>query len=235
VNDTLPLLVSVPHVGLWVPPEVRSICCLRHHEILEDGDVAAGEIYWPLESQVAAFVTADVARAIVDLNRAEDDRRADGVVKTHTCWNVPVYRRPLSEDIVRTLLENYYRPYHARLTELASAAVVLGIDAHTMAAAAPPIDAEPGAERPPVCISNGNGRTSPHASLESLAACFENAFGTPVARNDPFSGGYIVRSHAAEIPWVQIEISRAPFLPNAEKAERVQQALHEWCAAQDLG
>ncbi len=34
-------------------------------------------------------------RAVVDLNRAPDDtapENPDGVVKSHTCWNVPVYK-----------------------------------------------------------------------------------------------------------------------------------------------
>ena len=45
----------------------------------------AAAIYCPLEQYVGAFVTIDIARAIVDLNQAEDDFRKDGVIKTHTC------------------------------------------------------------------------------------------------------------------------------------------------------
>ena len=43
--------------------------------------------------------------------------------------------------------------------------------------------------------------------------------------NDPFRGGFITRSHAAEMPWVQLEMSRAPFASNAEKRQRMLRAL----------
>ena len=89
---TLPLLLSVPHAGLRVPPEVQAICTLSEADIIKDGDEFAREIYAPLETEVAAFLTTDIARAVVDLNRAEDDFHKDGVIKRHTCWDVPVYR-----------------------------------------------------------------------------------------------------------------------------------------------
>ena len=139
----LPLLLSVPHAGLSVPPEAQPNCILTPKEIEADGDVGAAEIY-DLESDVTAFLTTDIARAIVDLNRAEDDRQKDGVVKTHTCWDVPVYDPFPSEQIIEALLEGYYRPYHARLRELATTGVRLGVDCHTMAAEGPPVGPDPG-------------------------------------------------------------------------------------------
>ncbi|MBL7144710.1 MAG: hypothetical protein ISS76_10795 [Phycisphaerae bacterium] len=40
---------------------------------------------------MAAYITTDIARAIVDMNRAEHDRGQDGIVKTHTCYNAREY------------------------------------------------------------------------------------------------------------------------------------------------
>lgn len=134
---TLPLLLSVPHGGLRVPSEVQDICILTEQEIIKDGNEWARDIYTPLEKRVAAFVTTDIARAIVDMNRPEDDFRKDGVIKTHTCWDVPVYRDFPSSDLIETLLARYHRPYHARLTELARSGALLGLDCHTMSAAGP--------------------------------------------------------------------------------------------------
>jgi N-formylglutamate amidohydrolase len=96
-----------------------------------DGDEGAAEIY-DLKDHAAEFVTTDIARAIVDLNRAEDDRRPDGVV-------------------------------------------------------------------------------------------------IAVTTNEPFSGGYITRLHGKEHPWLQLEISRAPFMSNAEKRLGVLRALTDFC------
>ena len=125
----LPIIASVPHAGLKVPDEVAAACLLTPAEIVADGDEHAADIY-DIAGEVTHYVTTDVARAVVDLNRAEDDRRADGVVKTHTCLNVPVWRSPLEEAAIEALLSSYYRPYHARLRALAGNDVMLAVDCH---------------------------------------------------------------------------------------------------------
>lgn len=224
---TLPLLISVPHGGLAVPEEVADRSILTPEQVAKDGDVDAAEIY-AITDEVRAFVAADIARAFVDLNRAENDRSQDGVVKTHTCWDEPVYRSPLGEELVERLLEQYYRPYHARLTALACPSVRLGIDCHTMAAHGPPVGPDRGRERPWVCLSNGDG-TCPREWMDTLADCFASAFGREPSINRPFKGGYITRTHAAEMPWVQLELSRAPFMSSKEKRSCVSRALGSWC------
>lgn len=222
---TLPFLLSVPHAGLTVPPEAEPYCALTRREIAEDGDEGAAEIYLDLEPLVAAFHTTDIARAIVDMNRAEDDRRRDGVVKTHTCWNVPVYREPLSDDVIERLIACYHRPYHRRLRELAAERPVrLAIDCHTMAAKGPPVGPDAGCERPWICLGYGDG-TCPRAWIEAFRDCFVERIGARVTINEPFSGGYITRRHAAEMPWLQLEMSRAPFLADGEKGRLVRTVL----------
>jgi N-formylglutamate deformylase len=225
---SLPLLISVPHAGLRVPPEVETLCILNEEEIIRDGDEGAGRIYHPLKEMVAAFVTTDIARAIVDMNRAERDRRKDGVVKTHTCWDVPVYGEKLGEGIVRTLIEKYHRPYHEKLTRFAED-VIMGVDCHTMAAQGPPVGNDFGVTRPHLCLSD-YGATCPREWTFSLAACLEQAFGTKVSINHPFRGGHIIRSHAKEVPWIQLELSRGRFMSERSKSECVHMALKAWVA-----
>ena len=223
----LPLLVSVPHAGLRVPAGLESVCALTPAEIADDGDGGAREIY-DIETEVAAFVTTDVARAIVDMNRPRNDRGPDGVVKTHTCWNVPVWHRPLSAEEADELLDAYHDPYHQRLTELGlSGEWIMGVDCHTMAASGPPVGPDPGTERPWMCLSNGD-RTCPQNWIESLAACFREQLQGPVTINDPFRGGYITHAHSAEMPWIQIELSRAPFMSNEDKRRAVLDGLRCW-------
>ena len=224
---TLPFLVSVPHAGLRVSQEVESLCILKEQDIIKDGDEGAAEIYFPLKKKVKVFVTTDIARAIVDMNRREDDRTKDGVVKTHTCWDVPVYKEPLSEEVITSLLERHYRPYHAQLSSLAEG-VRLGFDCHTMAAIGPPVGPDVGSRRPRVCLSNGDGSTCPQEWLPSLAVCFRKTFGDDISMNQPFKGGYITRSHVNEIPWIQIELSRETFIDNQEKGRWLLRVLKEW-------
>ena len=223
---TLPLLISVPHAGLKVPPEVEKFCILTPEQIAADSDEGASTIY-AMESEVAAYLTTDIARAIVDLNRAEYDRKPDGVVKTQTCQKAPVYERPLPEDLIETLLARYYRPYHEKLKALADKAK-LGIDCHTMAEFGPPIGPDSGCERPYVCLSDADG-TCPREWFTEFVTCFESIFGEGVSVNAPFKGGHIIRSHAAELPWIQVELSRAVFLSDEQKHVRVLQAIKAFC------
>ncbi|MBN1844615.1 MAG: N-formylglutamate amidohydrolase [Sedimentisphaerales bacterium] len=219
----------MPHAGLIIPAEVADLCRLGPRQIRDDSDEGAAEIF-DLGNHAAELVTTDIARAVVDLNRSEDDRRADGVVKTHTCWNVPVYDRAPAEGLIQLLLERYYRPYHARLTEIAGQGRVrLGLDCHTMAAVGPPIGPDPGRKRPWICLSNADGTCYP-SWLDRLAECFGRSFGDHVSINEPFRGGFIIRAHAAELPWIQIELSRGNFLSRREKHRRVLQAVTSFCA-----
>ena len=209
-----------------MPPEAEPYCILTSEQIEQDGDEGAREIYC-LEPEVGAFITTDIARAIVDLNRDPGDRRPDGVVKTHTCWKIPVYRPYPPEDVIRILLNKYYYPYHERLRALAKTGVRLAVDCHTMAAEGPPVGPDPGMRRPSVCLSNGEG-TCPGEWMASLQQSFEKLFGPDIAINHPFEGGYITRTHSIEMPWVQLELSRGPFLTNREKREAVVAALAQW-------
>jgi formiminoglutamase len=222
----LPLLISVPHAGLTVPEDVKDICVLTREEIVADGDEGADEIY-ALESIVTSYVTTDIARAIVDVNRSEEDRGLDGIVKTNTCYGITIYREPPSEDVVEVLLERYYRPYHRRLTELAKD-VKFGLDCHTMTAIGPLIAPDTGIRRPRICLSNAD-QTCPKALFGGLVTCFESVFGETPAVNAPFKGGYIIQTHAVELPWIQVELSRASFMSNSEKYGKVLEAIDLFC------
>ena len=222
----LPILISVPHAGLEIPEEVRDKCILKPQDLIEDSDIGALEIY-NFDSDVAAFMTTNIARAIVDLNRATDDFGADGVVKTYTCWGIPIYQKTLLKDQTKSLLDRHYWPYHTKLTAL-SKNVLFGLDCHTMSAIAPPVSPDPGQNRPKVCLSNAN-TTCPQPWLDLLAGYLAEELEVEVSKNDPFKGGHIIRTHSKEIPWIQLELSRAPFLSLDAIRSRILEALRRFC------
>ncbi len=221
----LPILISVPHAGFEIPPEVETYNLLTREEIICDGDEGASEIY-AIESYVQAYVTTEIARAFVDVNRSVYDRERDGVVKTHTCWNVPIYMGQLPEDLVEEMISKYYRPYHEKLT-LFSADVRFGIDCHTMAEFAPPSSPDSGQERPLVCLSDADG-AFPTDWLVAMKDCFQRSFQVEVSLNRPFKGGHIIQAHASEMPWVQVEISRKDYLDNKEKKKRFLDSIEKF-------
>lgn len=224
---TLPIALSVPHAGLLVPDFLRDKYLLTDAETAADGDVGAAQIY-ALWSEVDFFERTPVARAVVDMNRAHDDtERTDGVVKTQSCWQEQVWRTPLLEGEVHRLIAEYHTPYHDRLSSFAGR-VKLGIDCHTMSEFGPPIGPDAGKRRPMVCLSDGLGATCPPSWVESLRDCLQEYFGD-VRLNSPFAGGYITRCHGAEMPWVQLELSRTDEMPVGEKRIGVRRALRDWC------
>ncbi len=228
MKTKLPILLSVPHAGLQIPPEAKPFCILTPDQIIKDGDEGASEIY-ALQAIVERFVTTDIARAIVDLNRAQDDRRADGVVKTHTIWNEPIFNQPLLKPTIEQLLDRYYRPYHERIHRVDDTVIRLCVDCHTMVATGPPIGPDTGQPRPHVCLGDLHGESLPEGWIDSLAECFRESFGESVTTNKPFSGGYITQHHGRNRPWVQLELSRSDFMSNEEKRNGVLTALRCFC------
>ncbi len=216
---SLPIVISIPHGGTETPPEVAGRVRATAAEIFEDGDAFTPGIY-DLGDRVAHVQVAHVARAFVDLNRAEDDRppaNTDGVVKTATCFGRPVYDTPLDDALTETLLARYYRPYHAALSEAGrGAGLRLGLDCHSMAALPPPVAPDADTPRPLFCLSNGEGRTCDDALLERLAERLARSFDCApqqVALNRPFKGGYITRRYGRHpLPWIQIEMNRSLYL-----------------------
>jgi N-formylglutamate deformylase len=215
----LPVVVSIPHGGTETPAELGDRVLASDADVFEDGDAFTPEIY-AIGDQIAHLQAARVARAFVDLNRAEDDRppaNGDGVVKTATCFGRPIYREPLDARLTETLLAAYHRPYHAALEAAAARpGLELGLDCHSMAATPPPVAPDRDQPRPLFCLSNALGTTCDDALLERVAASFASAFEVPpgeVALNRPFSGGYITRRHGRRpLPWIQVEMNRALYL-----------------------
>jgi formiminoglutamase len=224
----LPILVSIPHAGTLTPDELKSLVRIAREDVVKDGDEQAADIYLPLRNHVAHVVTTDIARAFVDVNRAPDDFRKDGVIKTHTCWDVPIYKSAPDAEVVAKLLEHYYYPYHQRLRKLAlTGEVRVGVDCHTMAVVGPPVAPDSGQTRPVACVGDADG-TCDRDWTQELAAQLAESLGGEVRVNNPFKGGYITRKHATKLPWLQLEVSRGDFATARKKTAAVRTALGRW-------
>lgn len=236
----LPVVLSVPHGGTKVPPELKHRCRLGLAAILRDGDTWARHLFDFEEITAEGCVDTEVARAVVDMNRSPEDlppANPDGVVKISTVLGEPVWQSlgGLTGDEVRLLLEKYHRPYHRQIARMCEkrAAIRLGLDCHTMLAQAPPEKGEEHLRRPLICLSNlgddsgepdGLPVSAPPALLRALQHALERVFESDprfagahpdVVLNRPFRGGFIVKNHSAagEVPWIQVEFNRSLYLP----------------------
>ncbi len=232
MSTVYPLLISIPHGGGTVPPEVADIVSITERDIFYDGDALTREIY-DFGKRVDATIETPIARAIVDVNRDSDDRthaNPDGVVKTVTTDGTQVYREDMFPDdaLIDELLQRYYFPYHEQLGNLLSNRNIrLALDCHSMLKRSPAASDKPDLPRPLICLSNrgdehgmpvsGRGHvTCPPEWIRALAESLGQAFAGVgrVAMNDPFLGGYISQYHyeLRKIPWIQIEINRKLYL-----------------------
>jgi N-formylglutamate amidohydrolase len=104
--------------------------------------------------------------------------------------------------------------------------VKAGIDCHTMTAVAPPVAPDPGQPRPAACVSDVDGTSCDPRWTRLLATALEQELSGEVRINEPFRGGFITRSHSAELPWIQLELSRSGSA--VEKRHAVARALAAW-------
>ena len=218
----LPILISIPHGGTKIPEEVNDRVCITKKDLFEDGDAFTREIYG-IKDNVLALIETDIARAFVDLNRETSDRppkNPDGIVKSQTCHNQPIYFPDLilDDSITEALIQKYYSPYHKKISELLNSnnGIQLALDCHTMEAIGPSIAPDQGKARPLFCLGNNYGKSCPNEWVQKLAECFQEIFQLKegeVKINEPFAGGYITRKYGNNpIPWVQIEMNRKLYL-----------------------
>ncbi len=227
MTSQYPFLFSIPHGGEVIPTEVQDRVAITRRDVLYTGDPLTRRIY-DFGDRAAACVSTDIARVIVDMNRAPyyaPFMNPDGIVKRVTSEGIPIYREGRYPDrtLILTLLKRYYYPYHQSLNAaLGTGEIRLALDCHSMLPYPPPLSTEPPGPRPLFCLSNGGdstGRptrhgivTCPPDRLTALAEAFRDEFAGEgeIALNRPFRGGFISQAHYRHrrIPWVQIEMNR---------------------------
>jgi len=221
------LLVSVPHGGYSIPLDILPRIDLEFKDIFPDSDPCTRTIY-SFADEVLSFHESDIARAVIDLNRTDDDLpplNADGVIKSHTVMGKKVYRSECAPNsrLVEELLERYYYPYHHNIAlDLDDPGLLCGIDCHSMLEF-PPGPQETGT-RPFICLSNGGDENGdgdddelscPAELLNLLADCLCRVFpeeADSILLNEPFKGGHVSRYHSRTLPWLQIELNRRAYL-----------------------
>ena len=231
-----PVIVSVPHAGRIYPPEILAAARVDRSNLerLEDGWcdlIAAGAA-----DAGATVVQALWARAVADCNRGEGqmapgeealpfraqfsapgrrDRAGLGVVPTRLADCGSLWKRPIDGAALEWRLESFHRPYHAALADALAAARnrcghAILIDLHSMPSI-PPGQPGHGAR---IIVGDRFGGTAGDWLVERIVASAER-LNEPVARNQPYAGGHIVRMHGGPmeaIHAVQIEIDRSLYL-----------------------
>lgn len=217
-----PVLLSIPHGGDQIPPELEDHVVISKQAMLADSDAYTREIY-SIKDDVAFVVETMIARVFVDLNRASTDlppANPDGIIKSQSCHGAQVYRDEIWNDqpLVNTLLEKYYHPYHREIRSILAQHenLELMLDCHSMEAIGPIIGPDPGIERPAICLGSRHGQSCNPVIIKHMASALCRAFDLmkeQVAINRPFAGGYITKQYGNNpLPCIQIELNRGLYL-----------------------
>lgn len=227
-----PVLVSVPHAGLAVPPEVAGELLADEATLRADADLCVDALYADAPTQGASLLTAVVSRFVVDLNRATTDVDSASVpdhpspladARRGLIWRLStggkrVLARPLTMERLRNRITRYHAPYHdalwRTLTELRDRhghAILL--DGHSMPAFS---GGEIGQGRRHADIVPGClGGTSCAPALLQAACEYFTSRGYTVAVDDPYRGGFITRHYGRPregLHALQLEVNRDLYL-----------------------
>lgn len=222
----LPVLIAVPHAGRAYPESVTArmrepaLAQLR----LEDRHVDRLGVAAARETG-AALLVAHAPRALLDLNRAEDDvdwdmieggrpesvappqpgargnaraRSGLGLVPRRLPGSGEIWRGRLAPDELADRIAHIHRAYHAMLAEeLARIRDEWGAALLVDLHSMPPLRAAEGEARAPVLVLGDRFGASCHAGLMGRALAHCEAVGLPAAQNRPYSGGYVLDRHGA--------------------------------------
>ncbi|MEE8506558.1 MAG: N-formylglutamate deformylase [Kiloniellales bacterium] len=219
-----PLLVSMPHVGTHVPPDIEARLSGAAKPV-PDTDWHVDRLYDFLGDIGASVIAATQSRYVVDLNRAPDDAPLypgasnTGLCPATTFADQPIYldgRVPGPEEIAARR-ETYWRPYHDRLKATldemrARHGTALLWEAHSIRSRVPRFFE---GRLPDLNFGTGGGVSADPGLLARLAAVAETAEGYSHAVNGRFKGGYITRAYGDPmngVHAVQLELSQIIYM-----------------------
>jgi len=221
-----PLLISVPHAGTGVPPEVFERFSGRARQ-LPDTDWYVDRLYGWAPSMGAGMLITPISRFVIDMNRPPDDAPlydfsgsglCIGLVPATTFAGEPVYQQgcePGTQE-KRQRVEKYWNPYHqclqAELTRVRNRfghAVLL--DAHSIRSTAPLLFK---GRLPDLNLGSNDGRSAAPELLAATAAVLgEKGFSLVI--DGRFKGGYITRHYgvpANGVHALQLEKAQAAYM-----------------------
>lgn len=188
----------------------------------------------------AALLVANAPRAMIDLNRAEDDvdwdmvipgkpNRGDapmglrarsglGLIPRRLHGLGEIWKQRLAEEELAERIATIHTPYHAALAgELARLrkrwGAALLIDLHSM----PPLGLR-GPRPPSVFVVGDRFGVSCHGTLVASAFGYFAEVRREAGHNRPYAGGYVLERHAAPdegLHALQLEVDRSCYLDPA--------------------
>lgn len=235
---SLPLVVSIPHCGTYVPPTIldRFTDAAKR---LPDTDWHVERLYDFVRGMGAHLLVATHSRYVIDLNRAPDDASLyPGKFTTGLCPATlfdgsPLYRAGQEPDAaeIEERKKLYWQPYHTKLSELLQSEQVRGaqrqgersdgggsppsiimlLDAHSIASRVPTLFE---GILPDLNLGTAEGASCDPVLAQALERCCAQS-GYTYVHNGRFKGGYITRHYGNPtlgLHAVQLELAQKNYM-----------------------
>jgi len=239
-----PLVFASPHSGRLYPEDMMSAAALDAVSIRRSEDAFVDDLIAQAPNHGAAVITANFARAYIDLNRepfeldpgmfsdqlpefarARTARVAAGLgaIARVVSEGQEIYHRKLTFAEARRRIDGAHSPYHAALSALMAEAqaahgFAILVDWHSMPAAAAKAA---GRERPCDMVLGDRFGAACAGVLPTRVERELEAMGYRVTRNTPYAGGYTTEHYgqpSRRAHALQVEINRGLYLDEATLA-----------------
>ena len=239
-----PVLLSIPHVGTDVPPDIAATMTDAAHNV-PDTDWHLDRLYHFAPALGIGFLKATCSRYVIDLNRdPEGTVLYPGADNTELCPlttfdNQRLYKpgqEPDAAEIERRI-GAYWRPYHEQLHgELQALKERFGVavlfDAHSIRSQVPRFF---DGQLTDFNLGTGGGATASQALVGRLMNVLTASGHYSSVLNGRFKGGFITRRYGSpddNIHTVQLELTQrtymdeeAPFRFRPDLAQQVRPSL----------
>ncbi len=222
-QGSAPLIISIPHMGLDVPPELAAKMTPVGRQ-LADTDWHLDLLYDFAELMGASFLMARYSRYVVDLNRPPNDetlypgQTKTGLFPQFTFRGEPIYSDTTEPDDAERdrRLANYWHPYHDKLAaEIARLRAehgqVLVWEAHSIASVLPRLFE---GKLPDLNVGTNAGASAHESILSAIQGSLLGCDYT-YALNGRFKGGYNTRHFgdpANGVHTVQLEMCQSTYM-----------------------
>jgi len=256
-EGSIPLLVSMPHVGTDIPDDIAARMAPAATE-KADTDWHLVRLYDFLGELGASTISARWSRYVIDLNRPPENTNlypgqdTTGLCPVDTFHREPLYREGQQPDEleVKRRLQAYWKPYHEQLRAelqrlLALHGRVVLWDAHSIASVVPRFFE---GKLPDLNFGTADGKSCAAGMTEAIVAAARAQEQYTLAVNGRFKGGHITRFYGQpdkNVHAIQLEMCQstymdetAPFDYRPDLASQVQgvlratvQAAADWVRA----
>lgn len=241
---TQPLLISMPHMGTFIPPALATRLTEEARRV-PDTDWHMDRLYAFAKDMGASLLMATHSRYVVDLNRPSDNaslypgQNVTGLCPLDTFDDTPLYLDGMAPDATEMAerVGRYWAPYHeqlaaelVRLRQTHGSAVLW--DAHSIRSVLPRFFE---GRLTDFNLGTADGASCDPELASTLLGIAQSIPEHSAVLNGRFKGGYITRQYgrpAEGVQAIQLELTQCSYMQESgdfdylpERAERIQPHL----------